>query len=155
MRREVSRSNYSPTGLICLVCFLSVFLHHVFATKTNLPVYQMIPCNYQRWSRGHKARGQGEGHKKIRGQGHGQPFRGQTLSRQGQKCSRPRTKDTNTSVLKKKVFKNFFQAISKKNGLEKKISADLQIFNHSKNSAVLEAKDVLEDSTFGDYCTNP
>ena len=34
---------------------------------------------YQRWSRGHKARGQG--HKKIRGQGQGQPFRGQTLSR--------------------------------------------------------------------------
>ena len=35
----------------------------------------------QRWSRGHKARGQG--HKKIRGQsqGQGQPFRGQTLSR--------------------------------------------------------------------------
>ena len=31
----------------------------------------------QRWSRGHKARGQG--HKKIRGQG--QPFRGQALSR--------------------------------------------------------------------------
>ena len=24
----------------------------------------------QRWSRGHKARGQGQGHKKIRGQGH-------------------------------------------------------------------------------------
>ena len=34
---------------------------------------------------------------------------------QGQECSRPRprTKDTNASVLKKKVFKNFFQAISK------------------------------------------
>ena len=36
---------------------------------------------YQRWSRGHKPRGQGQGHKKIRGQGQGQPFRGQTLSR--------------------------------------------------------------------------
>ena len=35
----------------------------------------------QRWSRGHRARGQGQGHKKIRGQGQGQPFRGQTLSR--------------------------------------------------------------------------
>ena len=33
---------------------------------------------------------------------------------QGQECSRPRTKDTGASVLqkKKKVFKNFFQAIS-------------------------------------------
>ena len=34
--------------------------------------------NFQRWSRGHKARGQGQGqgHKKIRGlgQGQGQPF---------------------------------------------------------------------------------
>ena len=37
--------------------------------------------NEQRWSRGHKARGQGQGHQKIRGQGQGQPFRGQTLSR--------------------------------------------------------------------------
>ena len=52
---------------------------------------------YQRWSRGHKA--QGQGHKKI---------------------SRPRTdplgaKDTDASdVLKKKVLKIFFQAISKK-----------------------------------------
>ena len=49
--------------------------------------------------------------KKIRGQGQGQPFRGQNLSR-------PRTgmleaKDTGASVLqKKKVFKNFYQAIS-------------------------------------------
>ena len=40
-------------------------------------------CSNQRWSRGHKARGQGQGqgHKKIRGQGQGQPFRGQNLSR--------------------------------------------------------------------------
>ena len=40
-----------------------------------------ITCNDQRWSRRHKARGQGQGHKKIRGQGQGQPFRGQNLSR--------------------------------------------------------------------------
>ena len=69
----------------------------------------------QRWSRGHKARGQdqGQGHKKIRGQGQGQPFRGQNLSR-------PRTgmleaKDRGHSRKrspKKKVFKNIFQAIS-------------------------------------------
>ena len=31
---------------------------------------------------------------------------------QGQQCSRPRTKDTGASILKKKIFKNFFQAIS-------------------------------------------
>ena len=37
----------------------------------------------QRWSRGHKARGQGQTkeHKKIRGQGQEQPFRKQTLLR--------------------------------------------------------------------------
>ena len=68
----------------------------------------------QRWSRGHKARGQGQGHKKnprprtafprtepleakdrnARGQGQGPRTQAQVLSK------------------KKKVFKNFFQAIS-------------------------------------------
>ena len=46
--------------------------------------------------------------KKIRGQGQGQPFRGQTLSR-------PRTKDTSASALQKK-----------KKGLHKKFLGDLQ-----------------------------
>ena len=56
----------------------------------------------------------------------------------GEECSRPRTKDTNAGVfLKRKVLKIFFRSISKKNGLEKHFSADLQNFNHSKNSAVL------------------
>ena len=69
----------------------------------------------QRWSRGHKARGQG--HKKNRGQG--QPFRGQTLSR-------PRTgmleaKDTSASALQKK-----------KKGLHKNFSSAPQNFNNSK-----------------------
>ena len=64
----------------------------------------------QRWSRGHKARGQGQGHKKIRGQGQGQPFRGQTLSR-----PRPRTKDTTASALQKKgLHKNFSGDLQKK-----------------------------------------
>ena len=45
--------------------------------------------------------------KKIRGEGQGQPFRGQTFSR-----PRPSTKDTAQSVLQKKVFKKVFQAIS-------------------------------------------
>ena len=54
-------------------------------------------------------------HKKVRGQGQGQPFRGQTLSR-------PRTgmleaKDTGASVLQKKGLQNFFQAFSKKKKL--------------------------------------
>ena len=87
----------------------------------------------QRWSRGQKVRGQGQGHKKIRGQG--QPFQGQTLSRP--RTGMLETKDTGASVLQKKVFKNFFQAFSKKNfsgdlqkkGLEKNFSGYLQNFN--------------------------
>ena len=41
--------------------------------------------------------------KKMRGQGQGQPFRGQTFSR-----PRPRTKDTGASVLKKKGLQKVF-----------------------------------------------
>ena len=37
--------------------------------------------NFQRWSREHKAQGQGQEYKKIRDQGQRQPFRGQTLLR--------------------------------------------------------------------------
>ena len=54
--------------------------------------------------------------KKIRDQGQGQPFRGQTPSspRTGMLKTRPRTNDTGTSVLqKKKVFKNFFRRSTK------------------------------------------
>ena len=94
---------------------------------------------YQRWSRGHKARGQGQGqgHKKIRCQGQGQPFRGQTLSRprtgmleakdQGhkRKCS-PKKKKKGlhknflSNLQKKKVFTKIFQAISTKKRFPKK-----------------------------------
>ena len=41
--------------------------------------FSSVKLNTQRWSPEHKA--QGQGHKKFRGQGQGQPFRGQTLSR--------------------------------------------------------------------------
>ena len=81
-------------------------------------------------------------------------------------------KDTNASVfLRKKVLKVFFRSISNKNGLEKRFSANLQnltfqkiVLSSSRGQAnfrgleasrprpktwkrVLEAKDVLEDST--------
>ena len=67
----------------------------------------------QRWSRGHKARGQG--HKKIRSQGQGQPFRGQTLSRPRTGMFEAKAKDQGHSrkrSQKKKVFKKVFQGIS-------------------------------------------
>ena len=108
----------------------------------------------QRWSRGHKTRGQGQGHKKIRGQGQGQPFRGQTLSRprtgmleakdQGHKhkCS-PKKKSSQKFFRrspKKKVYRKIFQAISTKKRFQKKFSNASQNFNSSKNSAVLEPR---------------
>ena len=83
----------------------------------------------QRWSRGHKARGQTRpGTQKIRGLGQGQPFRGQTLSTlrtgmleandQGhrRKCSPKKKK-------KKTVFKINFQATSKKKKERKRYSS--------------------------------
>ena len=69
------------------------------------PLLFLIYVNNQRWSRGRKARGQGLGHKKIRGQG--QPFRGQTLSR-----PRPRPRTQPQVFSKKKVLKKVFQKIS-------------------------------------------
>ena len=65
----------------------------------------------QRWSRGHKA--QGQGHKKIRGQGQGQPFRGQTLSS-------PRT-----GMLEAKDQGHSRKCSPKKKGLQKSFSGNL------------------------------
>ena len=96
----------------------------------------------QRWSRGHKARGQSQGHKKIRGQGQGQLFRGQTLSRSRTGMFEPKAKDQEHKrkcSQKKKVFKKNFQTISK-NWSKNFFSADLQNFCHSKNSAVFEPR---------------
>ena len=85
----------------------------------------------QRWSGGHKARGQGQGHKKIQGHGQGQPFRGQTLSR-------PRTgmleaKDRNARgegprtqaqvLSKKKSSQKFFKRSPQKNVFKKNFQA--------------------------------
>ena len=104
----------------------------------------------QRWSRGHKDRGQGQGHKKIRGQG--QPFRGQTLSRPRTGMLEAKAKDQghkrkSSPKKKKKVFTKIFQAISTKKRFLKNFSSASQNFNNSKNSAVLEREDrpIFED----------
>ena len=119
-----------------------------------------LHCNNQRWSRGHKARGQGQGHKKkIRGQGQGQgqPFRGQTLSRprtgmleakakdQGHKAQVLSKKKRSSQKFfrqsqKKKVFTKIFQAISTKKRFPKNFSSAPQNFNIPKNRAVLEPR---------------
>ena len=43
-------------------------------------------------------------------------------------------------ALKKSLQNTFSSDLQKKNGVEKNLSADLQNFNHSKNSAVLEPR---------------
>ena len=96
--------------------------------------------------------------KKIRCQGQGQPFRGQTLSRprtgmleakakdlgHKHKCSSNKKKVFTKIFLaiseKKKVFTKIFQAISPKKRFPKNFSSAPQNFNNSKNSAVLEPR---------------
>ena len=97
-------------------------------------------AKYQRWSRGPKARGQGQGHKKKKSEAKDSLSEDRHSRGQRQECSRPRTKDTNASVLQKKVFKIFFQVISTKNGLEKIFSHPSTKFKHSENSTVLEPR---------------
>ena len=75
--------------------------------------------------------------KKIRGQGQGQSFRGQTLSRPRTGMLEAKAKDQGHKrkcpPRKKKIFKNFFQAIfQKKKGLHKKFSSHLHKKTFSK-----------------------
>ena len=64
------------------------------------------------------------------------------LEAKAKDTKKSQAKDTNASVfLRKQVLKIFFgRSPKKKNVLEKHFSADLQNFNHSKNSAVLEPR---------------
>ena len=83
--------------------------------------------------------------KKIRGQGQGQPFRGQTLSRPRKGMLEAKAKDQGhkrkcSPKKKKKVFTKIFQAISTKKRFLKNFSSASQNFNNSKNSAVLEPR---------------
>ena len=106
----------------------------------------------QRWSWGHKAWGQGQGHKKIQGQE--QPFRGQNLSR-------PRTAFPRTEPLEAKDKnargqgqgpRTQAQAFSKKKikGLQKIFSGDLQfigvprIFDWGRPKPQITWKDVIK-----------
>ena len=114
--------------------------------------------------------------KKIRGQGQGQPFRGQTLSRprtgmleaeakdQGhkRKCSPKKKKRSSQKFFKRSSLKNVFQKIFQ--ALHKILTFQKIVLSSSRGQAnfrgleasrprprtsksVLEAKDVLEDST--------
>ena len=81
--------------------------------------------------------------KKIRGQGQGQPFRGQTLSRPRTGMLEAKAKDQEHKrkcSTKKKVFTKIFQAISSKKRFLKNFSSAPQSFNNSKNTAVLKPR---------------
>ena len=117
----------------------------------------VISGSCQRWSRGHKARGQGQGHKKnprprtafprtdtleakdrnARGQDQESRTQAQVLSKKRslQKFFRRSQKKE-----KKKVFTKIFQAIFTKKRFPRNFSSASQIFNNSKNSAVLEPR---------------
>ena len=96
---------------------------------------------YQRWSRGHKARGQG--HKKnLRPRPRTAFPRTDTLEAKDRNA-RGQGQGPSASALqkkKKKVFTKIFQAISTKKRFPKIFSSSPQNFNNSKNSAVLEPR---------------
>ena len=78
--------------------------------------YQII--DNQRWSRGHKAKDT----KKILGQGQGQPFRGQTLSRPRTGMLEAKAKDQGHS-----------RKCSSKKRLQKSFSVNLQFIGRNQN----------------------
>ena len=114
---------------------------------------------YQRWSRGHKARGQGQGHKKnprprprtafprtdtleakdrnAWGQDQGPRTQAQVLFKREKKGL---YKNFSGNLQKKKVFTKIFQAIPTKKRFSKNFSSAPQNFNNSKNTAVLEPR---------------
>ena len=106
----------------------------------------------QRWSRGHKARGQGRAKdtKKFEAKAKDSLSEDRHSRGQGQKCSRPRTgmleakdqghKHKCSPKKKNKVFTKILQAISTKKRFPKNFSSAPQNFNYSKNSAVLEPR---------------
>ena len=86
--------------------------------------------------------------KKIRGQGQGQPFRGQTLSRPRTGMLEAKAKDQGhkaqvLSKKKKKVFTKIFQAISKKKKKKKKKRSSQKFFRRSPKKKKKKKKKVF------------
>ena len=90
-------------------------VYHTMCIMPCLKVYHIIPyhsvsyhSSKQRWSRGHKARGQGQG----------QPFRGQTLSRPRKEMLEAKAKDQGHKrkcyPKKKRSSQKFFRRSPKK-----------------------------------------
>ena len=91
--------------------------------------------------------------KKIRGQGQGQPFRGQTLSRPRTGMLGAKAKDQGhkrkCSPKKKRSSQKFFKRSPQKKRFSKNFSSAPQNFNNSKNSAVLEPRTGQYSRTWG------
>ena len=132
--------------------------YYIFETQKPIscgkPEIFSTYCAELRWSRGNMA--QGQGHKKIQGQG--QPFRGQTRSSQGQECSRPRTKVAKcfskkksskffSGDLKKRYSKFFFSRSSKEEYIKRlrKFSARFLAFSN----AILRVQKIIQSSSRG------
>ena len=71
--------------------------------------------------------------KKIRGEGQGQPFPRTDLLE-------AKAKDTGASVLQKNGLQKFFSDDLQNKRSSKNVSGDLQNFNNSKSSAILEPR---------------
>ena len=94
----------------------------------------------QRWSRGHKARGQG--HKKNPRPRPRTAFPRTNALKAKDRNARGQGPRTQAQVFsnKKKVFTKLFQAISTKKRFPKNFSSAPQNFNNSVNSAVLKPR---------------
>ena len=122
----------------------SNIMHFVDSLLFNTSTFTKAKSSsYQRWSRGHKARGQGQGHKKNPRPRTAFP-RTDTLEAKDRNArgqdQGPRTQAQVLYEKKKKVFTKIFQAISTKTRFPKNFSSAPQNFNNSKTSAVLEPR---------------
>ena len=129
---------------------------HLYNISSGFKAVLPRHYHYQRWSRGHKARGLGQGHKKkprprprtafprtdtleakdrnARGQGQGHKRKCSPKSQKFFKRSQKKKKK------KKKVFTKIFLAVSTKKRFPKNFSSASQNFSNSKNTAVLEPR---------------
>ena len=91
---------YRPSSLQCQLTQVSDALEMI-------AIWLLLVTRYQRWSRGHKARGQGQ-KKKSESKAKDSLSEDRPSRGQGQECSRPRTKDAAASVLQEKGLQKVF-----------------------------------------------
>ena len=122
--------------------FQKVFYHKRLTQITKLTSKNAINelSKHHRWSRGHKAQGQGQEHKKIQSQGQEQLFREQTLSRPGTRMLEAKAKDQEHRrqvFYEKKRFFKIFSGNPKKQqqSLQPHFSADRQKKLRTKTKA--------------------